>query len=149
MTEVIYGTMYIPGKVDITDPSYNKDVWCRVNNFPIPSGEYECYAQIKNSDETGGWGERVSRIGIRRDKADMYEYKTNIGVDAGLAGFFIDKPDYTDEQWIDFCHKLNYDELVYLDERGFFSSSGYGDGEYDVIAGYKNGEIVELYIDFI
>lgn len=146
MTEQIIGTKEFLDKIDITDPCYNKDVWCRINNFPISAGTYECYVYIADNEETGGWGERVARIGIRKGTAEHYEHKGYIGVDAGLAGFFNDKPNYTDEQWNDFVYR---EGKAWIIEDGFYSSSGYGDGSYDVFVGYCNGEVVEVYIDFI
>ena len=148
MTEQIIGTKEFLDKIDITDPCYNKDVWCRINNFPISAGTYECYVHIADNEETGGWGERIARIGIRRSKADHYKRIGSIGVDAGLAGFFINKPDYSDDEWYEFCETIK-EGKVYLSENSFFSNSGYGDGGYDVYAGYKNKQIVEVFIEFI
>lgn len=149
MTEKVYGYKEFPDKIDITDPCYDRNVWCRINNFQIPAGEYECYAQVLNDEETNGWGERISRIGIRTGKPDEYKEVCSICVDAGLAGFFINKPDFTDEEWMDFVHQLNWDKEVWTIDCGFFSSSGFGDGSYSVYAGYKDDELVDLYIEFI
>lgn len=149
MTETIVGTKYFPEKIEITDPCYDKDVWCRINDFPISAGTYECYVQVANNSETGGWGKRVAKIGIRKENACDYKRVGNIGVDAGLAGFFIDKPDYDDNQWMEFCNKINNEKQAWIFDEGFFSSSGYGDGGYDVYAGYSNGKITEVYIEFI
>lgn len=146
MTEQIIGTKEFANKIDITDPCYNHDVWRRINNFPIPAETYECYIVIADNEETNGWGNRVARIGIRKGKADHWELKGTIGVDAGLAGFFINKPDYTDEQWNEFVYR---EGKAWIIDDGFYSSSGYGDGSYDVYAGYKDGEMVEVFIDFI
>lgn len=33
----VYGT-----RVDITDPCYDSDTWCRINNVKIKAGEYTC-----------------------------------------------------------------------------------------------------------
>ena len=148
MEEVIYGTKEFGDKIDITDPCYDKMTWCRINDFPIPAGNYECYTLEADNEETGGWGERVARIGIRRGKADTYEEIGSIGVDAGLAGFFNNKPDYTDKEWDEFVNRVDT-EKAFIIEDGFYSESGYGDGGYPVYTGYKNGEIVEVYIDFI
>ena len=30
------------GSVDITDPCYSRDVWCRMNDMKIKEGEYTC-----------------------------------------------------------------------------------------------------------
>ena len=141
MKEIVHGTKEFLDKIDITDPCYNRDVWCRINNFPITAGVYECYTHEKNTN----WGKRVARIGIRRGTAEYYEHKGTIGVDAGLAGFFNNKPDYNDEQWDEFVYREGNAWIV---EDGFYSSSGYGDGVYSVYAGYKDGEIVDVCIDF-
>ena len=144
MTEDVYGSITLPDKIDITDPCYGEDVWCRINNFPIPAGEYECYVLMADDIETEGWGNRVARIGIRKDESERVERKGMIGVDSGMAGFF------------NCDNKLIFEDIiggevddVYLYDNAFVSSSGYGDGAYDVYAGYKDGKIVEVYIEFI
>ena len=135
------------GKVCITDPCYNKDVWCRMNNVPVVPGDYNCVVHF--SDE-GEWGWRVAKIGIYRDSNVREEMDFdcisdligNIGVDAGLAGIFQDKPDFTDEQWHDFCNDIRDGDAWLVsgrDMRGFFSSSGFGDGGYDVYGHRFNG----------
>ena len=43
MRKTKIGVMDFHGSVDITDPCYNKDVWCRMNNVKISEGEYACY----------------------------------------------------------------------------------------------------------
>lgn len=37
------GTMNFHGSVDVTDPCYDRDVWCRMNDVKIKQGEYDCY----------------------------------------------------------------------------------------------------------
>ena len=144
MTEITYGTITFPNTIDITDPSYDEDVWCRINNFPITAGTYECYVVMATNKETRGWGKRVARIGIRKEKADHFERKGMIGVDCGMAGFF------------NCDNRVIFDEIicedikdVYITNNAFFSSSGYGDGCYDVCVGYHDGKMTEIYIDFI
>ena len=39
MRKTKIGVMDFHGSVDITDPCYNKDVWCRMNNVKISEGE--------------------------------------------------------------------------------------------------------------
>lgn len=36
------GTMDFHGSVDITDPCYNRDVWCRITDVKIRKGVYTC-----------------------------------------------------------------------------------------------------------
>lgn len=140
------------GSVDITDPCYDKDIWCRKNDVKISEGKYQCVTWIyrkrgKHPDR------RVSIIGIYLSgyipsQNDM-EYIGEIGVDAGLAGFFNNKPDYTDAEWSKFCDKL-CDGDAWLTEEGFWSSSGYGDGCYPVYAAKnQQGVINALEIRFI
>lgn len=148
MKEIICGKKTFPNKIDITDPCYTRNVWCRINEVPITAGEYECYVKEKSNKETGGWGKRVAKIGIRKEKADNYTKIGYIGVDAGLAGFFFDKPDYTDDQWDELCNMV-CNGNAWMVDCGFFSESGYGDGSYNVYVGHKDGEVVEVFIDFI
>lgn len=126
--------------VIVTDPCYNSDVQCR-EIVPMLPGAYICVAHF--SDD-GDWGIRVAKIGIYRSTQvleemmeGMYFRIGSIGVDAGLAGFFEKKPDFTDEQWHDFCNDIRSGDAWIIDGelvRGFFSSSGFGDGSYSVMA---------------
>lgn len=144
MTKEVYGSMTINSRLDITDPCYDEDVWCRINNFPIPAGEYECYVLTADDVETHGWGNRIARIGISsEDEVDHFERIGMIGVDSGMAGFF------TCDNRLRFEDAIGDDDRVYAYDDAFFSESGYGDGCYDVYAGYKDGKLVELYIKFI
>lgn len=99
------------GSVDVTDPCYNKDVWCRMNNVKIKEGEYTCI--VWHHTEKGKCNrhpyedKRIGIIGIYHNgnipKQNQMIKLGEIGVDAGLAGFFHDKPDYDDTQWSAFC----------------------------------------------
>lgn len=72
----------------------------------------------------------------------------SIGVDAGLAGFFHNKPDYTDDEWAAFCDRVRHGD-AWLIKEGFYSSSGYGDGCYGVYAYEQGGEITAIEIRFL
>ena len=120
------------GKIDITDPCYDNDIWCRINNVDVKPGKYNCYVKKDNSYRCP----RVQEIRIVRQGsskfANNWEILGWIGVDAGLAGFFISpKKNYSDEEWKKFCDSLKND-VYFVREYGFFSYSGFGDGEYDV-----------------
>lgn len=142
--------------VDITDPCYNRDVWCRLNGIKIKAGNYKCVVWMrpdtvtyegKTYDDT-----RVAIIGIYLDgfipNENYMKEIGEIGVDAGLAGFFNNKPDYDNDQWSEFCNSIRNGD-AWIKEEGFFSSSGYGDGCYPVRAFKINDEIVALEIKFI
>lgn len=131
--------------VTVTDPCYDVGGGLTLN---LPTGRYECFYDL--SDE-GDWGVRVARAaiykqGCRGIQFDSYEkfIAGSAGVDAGLCGFFVNKPDYSDDAWSEFCDRLrkideeyckqtgkHYKEVYHTDE-GFFTASGYGDGEYNV-----------------
>ena len=49
MRKTKIGVMDFHGSVDITDPCYDKDVWCRMNNVKISEGEYACYVWRHNA----------------------------------------------------------------------------------------------------
>lgn len=148
------GKMYFGGEIDVTDPCYDKDVWCRMG-VTVKSGEYNCVVWRHKEPETLYDEHTAQTVGIIGIYLDGYipaqkqmRQIGGIGVDAGLAGFFINKPDYTNEQWEEFCASINTG-YAWIKEDGFFSFSGYGDGWYGVYAYEQNGEIVALEIRFL
>ena len=157
MRKTKIGVMDFHGSVDITDPCYDKDVWCRMNNVKISEGEYACYVwrhtdKGKYEDGSPYSYILVGAIGIYRNgdiprQKDMEEIGS-IGVDAGLAGFFHNKPDYSDEEWGRFCDRVRNGD-AWLTEDGFYSSSGYGDGCYGVYAYKQDGAITALELRFL
>lgn len=164
------GQIHLGSVVDITDPCYDKDTWCRMQ-AEIKSGTYNCYSYI---GESKGWGKRVwiNQIVIADDAdAAATEEKIrigrswrtigSIGVDAGLAGFFDRKPDFKDDDWQEICdwmfddctHNPNNVYESYIDnfdgKDGFWTESGCGDGVYTVHAIRNNKrQIVALEIRF-
>ena len=156
MRRKIIGIKNFHGSVDITDPCYDRDVWCCMNDVKIKDGEYTC--AIWMHTEKGEYdGEpcidrRVGIIGIYLEGAipcqRAMEEIGSIGVDAGLAGFFHKKPDYDDAAWSSFCDTIQTGS-AWLTKDGFFSSSGYGDGGYGVYAHKTDGEIDALEIRFL
>lgn len=156
LTPTVIGYKDFAEIVDITDPCYNREVWCRLNGIKIKAGNYKCVVWMrpdtvtyegKTYDDT-----RVAIIGIYLDGLIPNENHMKeigeIGVDAGLAGFFNNKPDYDNDQWSEFCNSIRNGD-AWIKEEGFFSSSGYGDGCYPVRAFKINDEIVALEIKFI
>ena len=144
------------GSVDITDPCYDRDVWCRMDNIPIKTGKYSCYIWNQKERYELDGELHVSNIvgilgiylnGIIPSQKSMKRIGS-IGVDAGLAGFFHNKPDFTDAQWAAFCDQIKVGD-AWLTDLGFFSTSGHGDGGYDVFASKTNGDITALEIRFV
>ena len=151
------GPKFFNDKIDVTDPCYNKDVWCRTTVNAV-EGTYDCYAREGN-------GETVASAIVNSDVVDdlnslEFEYFTDIGVDAGMAGYFNNKPDYTQEEWTRFWKYINRNsndgtyliyEKIAIDIDGFFTDSGGGDGSYPVYIAKENDKIVAvaiLYYDF-
>ena len=101
----LVGTLNITAdEIDITDPCYDKDVWCRTRK-PITPGEYNCYVGIGSNKN---WGARVYMLILLAADVDLdskgdVENVGTIGVDAGMAGFFENKPDYSDDEWNKIC----------------------------------------------
>lgn len=159
LTPYTIGTRYFDERpVTVTDPCYNHTVWCRMDGLEIKPGNYTCIAWKSNhyyTDNTTNkrhYYKRVAICGIYLDgvipQFNTAEEIGEIGVDAGLAGVFQDKPDYDDEEWHNICNLIHNKDAVLVDE-GFFTSSGWGDGGYPVFAyKNKNGEIVGLEIRF-
>ena len=129
--------------VTVTDPCYSKGTWCTVDTT-IPEGDYRLGLWRTNhwyaNDETKKheYYTRVSRAFILKDNVRFGDYRRlhrvdigEAGVDAGLCGFYQNKPDYDDDGWYTFCQKLHNRDYLITDE-GFCTSSGWGDGCYPV-----------------
>lgn len=144
MKRKLIGRKHFGGLIDITDPCYDRDVWCRSTAI-VKDGLYDCIVWETDSSQVGIIGIYLNgNMPAQRDMKPI----TTIGVDAGLAGFFINKPDYDDEEWKIFCNRLQDGDAWIIDE-GFFSTSGDGDGLYDVFANKQKGEIAALEIRFM
>lgn len=153
------------GKVDVTDPCYDKDSWCRTV-FEVTPGEYSCFAGVGEYKDTGKrvWIATILHADEVFDwpsdlKDSDWEYVDSIGVDAGLAGFFEDKPDFNDDEWQELCNwmqdKTNSkvegaDAYIkhFATGDGFWTESGFGDGEYEVYAVKRDDKIIALEIRF-
>lgn len=147
--ESIGSMMINSGAIDITDPGYDADTWCRINNLKVKPGKYDCYIYPIN---LSSWGERVAVMRIAHEKAkpfDTTHFKGTVGVDAGLMSISEagTKPDYDYNQWLavlkDFeqFEKTHPHQLAHVmplpstdpnAKKQFWSPSGIGDGEYGV-----------------
>ena len=146
MQTIYVGDLTLDNKVDITDPCYNKDVWCRMTAGCVP-GVYKGYANISEEDGSKG---RVVSLSIYLDGevvplSQMYLLNKDIGVDSGMCGFFNDKPDYNGPKWDEFINSLEGWGYYSL-SNGILANSGYGDGVYNV---YTNKESTAFTVVFI
>lgn len=155
------GEIELYHKCDITDPCYNKDVWCRHTVENIKPGKYNCYVEETYSKD---WGRQISGSWIIHEDYDTAchpEYMSEldrdedyeVGVDAGLFGYFDDKPDMTDDEWNRFCDNIKEHPVAQISKfrgrDGFYTSSGYGDGGYPVLTYSANDKIVAIAAIFI
>lgn len=159
------GTIKINNEeIDVTDPGYDKDVWCRTK-VKVHPGTYECYADFADFNL---WGNRcmrcyiVNNAPVLKKKAlkglrESKRFNGSIGVDAGMAGFFEDKPDFNDSEWNEFCsftfaeeEKGNQTFIKHFETGdGFWTSSGFGDGGYDVYTTNCGDKAIGVMIEFI
>lgn len=150
-------------KVMVSDPCYGLNTWCQGVLENVLPGTYNC--DVEYSDE-GAWGVRVAAIEVTHENCGVYMFDIAdfvVGVDSGQAGIF----DYeyyaryhmddmsdseVDDDWYDrVCDiTLSSESAGTVDEFGFVSSSGYGDGSYDCwVARNKDGYIVAIRIEYI
>lgn len=160
------------GLVDVTDPCYERDTWCAVFDLRVLPGKYNCFIDVANfpyekeHDATGETevddDKRIMSLTILHEsygkdlRAALIDFEpeveAEVGVDAGLCGFYSHKRDFAEEtEWDNFWKNLARYEGRDCDVKvnGVTVSSGFGDGYYPV---YKltnnNGEITGLRLDF-
>lgn len=163
------------GKIDITDPCYSEDASLRINNIALPAGKYKLIC-FKGWEYEQNELDKLAEMGITATKesepedlrhrifsimmkkpscknasfsSKRWEQIGQIGVDSGMAGFFWNLNGFADDdEYFDFIAELDDNDGVMVSDRGFYCSSGYGDGIYDVFAIKQNNEIIALRIDF-
>jgi hypothetical protein len=157
------GIIELSGKAVVSDPCYGRDVWCMATGIDVKPGEYTTYIVKKSNKE---FGDRVAVImAVHRDYADSLKEKwetfDNVGVDSGQCGIFDDTiypaleeegGRYDDESsFYGECCKLTLGDNqggILRSNKGVVSSSGYGDGSYELLCQYHEGERVALMVDF-
>lgn len=154
------GTFTVSGLLNVTDPCYEKGTWCS-HLLSVRPGDYKAF--VEHSDE-GDWGLRnssliISFAGIEYDRSEEQKTDANIGVDSGQAGFF-DMSHYPEGVVGEYgepqtfygkaCAATdNEAQAGIVDNFGVVSSSGYGDGGYDLYIVMTDGEITGARIEFI
>jgi hypothetical protein len=148
------------GKLQVTDPCYDMDVWCAYTLENVRNGKY--VADIKRENQ-GVWGDRISELTIKHEsvlskkRLRFRRLDVNIGVDSGQAGFF-DHAYYNNIKINEQLDSTFYDQMceftlsadqVGSNEHGVVSSSGFGDGVYSLQVAEENGEVVAARIVFI
>lgn len=158
----------LSNKVIITDPCYG------IQDYPNPhtklvldnvkEGIYNVY--VRHSDE-GMFGRRVALLEVINKQNDLpetcildrLETVGNVCVDSGQMSIsdynyyksLCNKTGAIDDSWYDVLSALtlSIDQFGVIDNSSVVSSTGYGDGDYDVVVGYCNREIVYIGVIFI
>lgn len=161
------------GSVIVSDHCYEVGAWCQAKIDNVETGEWLAF--VKQSDE-GSWGIRNAELIIFHiNKMNRESFKWSmedayIGVDSGQAGIY-DINAYRNNDLIGdiqnkFCFDIEKDgEKFYalncdltcgtelyagVIRNGAVSSSGYGDGGYDLFTSKDDdGKIVAMKIVFI
>lgn len=158
------------GKLIATDPCYEPEKPYN-HTVEVKKGEYIGRAVYGVLDEW--WGERVIELTINHESTPKKKAVKLIGhcaVDSGQCGFFLyddyckHHPEKTEneksEKWYRNACKITLNDknhnvgvMLSSDSRhrvGFVSSSGLGDGYYNLYAGFNNrGEITALRLRFL
>lgn len=139
--------------VEVMDPGYDDDVPFVVTVDDMTPGVYELFVS-KNRTRTRVMASMLIHNEYKDDDLEYNMIPNAISVDAGLAGYFVDKPNFNDEEWRSFIDEFITDyarDQVYTCPWGMFTNTGYGDGVYDVciIKERKHGRIVGVAIFFM
>ncbi len=159
----------------ISDPGYNRDVWCSGTVENCKAGTWEAAVFVRDEDQ---FGDRMGVLAARHaetgPKFSLINRKSNsgkggwsecpfeVGVDSGQAGIFDDahyqdndifdtpaKSGYGDE-WYNHCCDITFSRLpAGVLPYGVVSSSGFGDGGYYAMQHTDaDGEIDGIYVVF-
>ncbi len=145
------------GSLVCSDPCYTTDVWCMGIMDNVKKGTWLAHSNIEIVE--GGWGERnvdltIHHADYKIDESAWVMLPGTFGVDSGQFGFFdrdhyrkaasvkqMAKVDFGDDydrtpedEWYRACSKLTLEttESWGVLPHGVVSSSGIGDGSYDV-----------------
>lgn len=148
------------GKIQVTDPCYNIEIWCAHTLENVKDGIYHA-TTVKNN--VGQWGDRIFELNIKHESVlnkKRLRYRrldVVIGVDSGQAGFFdynyLRDQKLSEELDMSFYHQVceftNTADQFSGNEHYVVSSSGYGDGSYSLQVAEDNGKIVAAKLVFI
>lgn len=163
------GSFETSGKLIVTDPCYERVSETDMLQSVVPVKPGKWFARIQTSDE-GNWGSRVAELTANHHEnvlSPYWEWYGSCGVDSGQLGFFdydkypIGVNGYTAEyddvnNWYKKACNETYQEnnkekkAGIVEGMGVNSSSGFGDGQYEVFVGRNDdGEIVAIKAVFI
>lgn len=152
------GKFKLSDSIMISDPCYSVGTRCQKQLDNVLPGEYNGIVVI--TEETNGWGDRVAELLAIHENTVIWSDKSwephndvSLGVDSGQMGI-IDINGYFDDdenpEWYDRICDLTMSQGGIIDGNGVVSSTGYGDGSYDLYT-HKNsdGKIDAIRVVFI
>ena len=154
------GWVELSEKVVVSDPCYDRDAWCMKTDIPVKPGRYRVMILLSNEKE---WGIRVSNLVLVHEERqgnpqkDWESVCTSIGVDSGQCGIFDDavyprSKDHPDsEPFYDECCGLTMSKEragILKSGKGVVTSSGFGDGSYELFAKKDGERYVALMLDY-
>ena len=173
----VLGEFELKGSVlRISDPCYERDVWCCGTIDNCVPGTWQAAVLVKDEGE---WGDRVAVLaaryaetgpkfnGINRAKCNgtgqWHHAEFEVGVDSGQAGIFDDDhyqkdSDFPNDpandfgsRWYSSCCDVTLGRMkAGMIPYGVVSSSGYGDGGYGcTLHRNMDGQVDFVFISFI
>lgn len=155
------GKIKLGHRVVVSDPCYQKGVWCAGTLDNVKPGLYE--VEVSYMD-CGNWGRRVSMIKVLHEDYSGIPVGFNdtgqfeVGVDSGCAGIYdaeyFDKYHVSevDNEWLEMAFEATdgKDRCGTLDDMCVISASGFGDGGYECyITRDRKDRIISIGIVFI
>jgi len=157
------GIINLSGTVVVSDPCYDRDVWCMKNDVSVKAGSYQVYVTYSDEKE---FGTRVAALTvIHADHLEMLNKKCltwnvisdSIGVDSGQCGIFDDsiyplkKGSVSSSPFCNECCNITRMDAqcgILQSRKGVVSSSGFGDGAYKLLSLSHENETVALLLDY-
>ena len=154
MEEVKLGKIVFKEQTDIviSDPCYDiKGCSYGMVFAQLDAGEYTAAVTIDGPDNTKIV---LSNNACCDDELEYFNKKLlgKAGVDAGMLGIFVkDKFHGGEGEWhVDLFEQMDEIQAFALEDNGgFVSSSGCGDGEYDVFGYYSDNKLIAIEVIFI
>lgn len=163
--------------LEVTDPCYNAGSYGELMVRNISPGEYLIVCEINEESD----GNLITMLALLNTdyfseltwddtiSAPEWDCLGSIGVDSGLAGFFNDKPDYSQPEWVELTNELYgekkpnkvkvllpkelspLESSVYETQEGVFCNTGIGDGCYPLSTLFKDNDkdsVIGVRLDF-
>jgi hypothetical protein len=158
-------TITLSNEVMVSDPGNQSGAWCQHKLTNVLPGEYLCTVQ-KFEDrlrgKTNSYIIVVHKDYNTEDKLNWRKLSFDIGVDSGQAGIFSIETYRNNEVFVTGSRKENDGEEWYRNicdftlyppfwgtyPNGIVSSSGTGDGSYELRVAKHKGKVVGILLDF-